>query len=96
MTVALFTALILCLPFFSFEQSCFLNVTHTSSRMAKEKVRVQVAKYPRLPFHSIHFAQLLSAIVVTAILSYFVWQLSHDSFYVPWTYHLVRSYCSPV
>lgn len=64
--------------------------------MSKGKVRVRPTNYPRVPFHSIRCAQLVSSIIVAGILSYFVWQLGHDSFPIPWTYLLVCTSCTSV
>jgi MFS family permease len=57
--------------------------------MLGRKTRAQPVQYPRVPFHSVRSAQLVSSIIVSGILSYFVWQLNHDKFYIPWTYLLV-------
>jgi hypothetical protein len=57
--------------------------------MIGRKTRVQPTYYPRVPFHSIRGAQLISSIVVSSFLSYFVWELNRYGNYIPWTYLLV-------
>ncbi|KAF1911086.1 hypothetical protein BDU57DRAFT_598853 [Ampelomyces quisqualis] len=57
--------------------------------MIGRRTRAQPVQYPRVPFHSVRSAQLVSSMIVSAILSYFVWQLNHDKFYIPWTYLLL-------
>ncbi|TKA26821.1 hypothetical protein B0A50_04267 [Salinomyces thailandicus] len=42
--------------------------------------------YPRIPFHAIRFAQLLSSIIVGGVMSYFIWHLTHDHWQTPWTF----------
>lgn len=50
----------------------------------------QPSPYSRPIFHAIRITQLISSIVVLSILSYFIWWLKHDHYYVPWTFILVR------
>lgn len=45
--------------------------------------------YPRLPFHGIRGAQLLSSIVVASIMFYFLKELAHDHYKLPWTFILL-------
>jgi len=59
--------------------------------MAKGKVKKQPSHYPVLPFHLIRLAQLLSSMVVSGIMFYFIYHLTHGSYKVPWTFLLVNS-----
>ncbi|KAI9781719.1 MAG: hypothetical protein M1839_005712 [Geoglossum umbratile] len=54
--------------------------------MAKATTKKPPSRYPALPFHLIRFTQLLSSLVVSAIMLYFVYHLRHDHFNVPWTF----------
>ena len=58
--------------------------------MAMRKNRVKTTAYPFLPFHIIRCAQLLSSLVVASIMFYFLRELSHDGYRLPWTFILVR------
>lgn len=57
--------------------------------MARGKNRVQPTAYPRVPFHMIRSAQMVSSAVVVAVMAYFIGQLAWDGFYVPWTFMVV-------
>ena len=46
--------------------------------------------YPSLAFHLIRLGQLLSALIVSIVLIFFVHQLHLEHYYVPWTFLLVR------
>lgn len=61
----------------------------SSRRAARSKV--QPTHYPRIPFHLLRSAQLLAAAVVTCVLVFFVDQLHHDGYPIPWTFLLVRA-----
>jgi hypothetical protein len=52
--------------------------------------RVKPTHYPRLPFHIVRSAQLLSSIVVASIMFYFIKELARDHFRLPWTFILVN------
>ncbi|KAF2242212.1 hypothetical protein BU26DRAFT_524402 [Trematosphaeria pertusa] len=54
------------------------------------KDRVKPTHYPVLPFHAIRCAQLVSSIIVASIMSYFMWELQHDNYGLPWTFILVH------
>lgn len=45
--------------------------------------------YPFLPFHVIRSVQLLSALVVSAVMGYFLSELSRDNYRLPWTFLLL-------
>ncbi|KAL0256721.1 hypothetical protein SLS55_009118 [Diplodia seriata] len=55
--------------------------------MARSKV--QPTHYPRIPFHFLRSAQLLAATIVTCVLVFFVDQLHHDGYSIPWTFLLL-------
>ncbi|KAF2273614.1 uncharacterized protein EI97DRAFT_147251 [Westerdykella ornata] len=57
--------------------------------MIPRKDRVKPTSYPVLIFHIVRSAQLISAVVVASILSYFLWQLHHDNYRLPWTFILL-------
>lgn len=52
--------------------------------------RVKPTPYPRLPFHSIRSAQLLSSTIVASIMIYFCSELARNKYKLPWTFILVR------
>ncbi|KAI9769114.1 MAG: hypothetical protein M1840_004465 [Geoglossum simile] len=54
--------------------------------MAKTKTKKPPSRYPALSFHFIRFTQLLSSLVVSAIMLYFIYHLRHEHFKVPWTF----------
>ncbi|GAB7349378.1 hypothetical protein MBLNU459_g8503t1 [Dothideomycetes sp. NU459] len=59
----------------------FPNLSFSRPRTAPsgyEKVRV--------PFHLIRTAQLVSSMIVGAIMLYFIWHLTHDHWATPWTF----------
>jgi hypothetical protein len=57
--------------------------------MAFRRDRVKPTHYPRLPFHLVRTAQLLSSIVVASVMFYFISELARDHFRLPWTFILV-------
>ncbi|KAH7397300.1 hypothetical protein BKA66DRAFT_238779 [Pyrenochaeta sp. MPI-SDFR-AT-0127] len=57
--------------------------------MVFRRDRVKPTHYPRLPFHGIRGAQLLSSIVVASIMFYFLKELAHDHYKLPWTFILL-------
>ncbi|KAF2029798.1 hypothetical protein EK21DRAFT_112474 [Setomelanomma holmii] len=59
--------------------------------MAFRRDRVKPTHYPRLPFHAIRTVQLLSSIVVSSIMFYFLRELARDNFRLPWTFILLMS-----
>ncbi|EMC99562.1 hypothetical protein BAUCODRAFT_63557 [Baudoinia panamericana UAMH 10762] len=50
------------------------------------KAKTAPSHYPRILFHSVRFFQLISSVVVGAIMSYFIWHLTHDHWSTPWTF----------
>lgn len=58
--------------------------------MARATFSKQPSPYPSLAFHLIRLGQVLSSIIVTSILGFFIHHLSVDLYYVPWTFLLVR------
>ena len=50
----------------------------------------QPSPYPSWVFHGIRAGQVLSSIVVTSVLGFFIHHLSIELYYVPWTFILVR------
>ncbi|KAI4676961.1 uncharacterized protein J4E84_009261 [Alternaria hordeiaustralica] len=59
--------------------------------MAPRKTRVKPTAYPFLPFHTIRCAQLLSSLVVASIMFYFLRELAHDGYRLPWTFILLMT-----
>ncbi|KAF2472337.1 uncharacterized protein BDR25DRAFT_302579 [Lindgomyces ingoldianus] len=57
--------------------------------MTTRKDRVKPTHYPVLPFHILRTAQLVSSIVVASVMSYFLWELKHDHYRLPWTFLLL-------
>ncbi|KAF4629671.1 hypothetical protein G7Y89_g8472 [Cudoniella acicularis] len=44
------------------------------------------SEYPRIPFHGLRTAQLISSITVAGIMSYFMYYLHLEHFSIPWTF----------
>lgn len=57
--------------------------------MATQKNRVKPTAYPFLPFHLARSAQLISSLVVAGIISYFLYELAHNGYRLPWTFMLL-------
>jgi hypothetical protein len=57
--------------------------------MAFKRDRVKPTNYPRIPFHIIRSAQLLSSTIVSCIMFYFMGELGRDHYSLPWTFILV-------
>ncbi|KAH7381456.1 hypothetical protein DE146DRAFT_286708 [Phaeosphaeria sp. MPI-PUGE-AT-0046c] len=53
--------------------------------------RVKPTHYPRVPFHAIRSAQLLSSTVVACVMFYFLSELARDRFRWPWTFILLMA-----
>lgn len=51
-----------------------------------QRGKVKPTSYPHIPFHFLRTAQLLASLVVSAIMVYFVVNLHHDGYSVPWTF----------
>jgi len=49
--------------------------------------------YPRIPFHGLRTAQLLSSAIVGSIMLYFLYNLRHDHWPLPWTFIVVSMHC---
>lgn len=62
--------------------------------MAKARISRKPSPYPAFAFHGIRAAQVLSSVIVTAILGYFVHHLEIGYYAVPWTFILVSLFCS--
>ncbi|KAI9858679.1 MAG: hypothetical protein M1813_007311 [Trichoglossum hirsutum] len=54
--------------------------------MAKIKTKKKPSAYSALPFHLLRFTQLVSSLIVSAIMFYFIYHLRRDHFKVPWTF----------
>ena len=50
------------------------------------RAKTAPSHYPRIPFHGIRCAQLISSLIVGAIMSFFIWHLVHDKWSTPWTF----------
>lgn len=50
------------------------------------RAKTAPSHYPRFLFHGIRTVQLISSLVVGAIMSYFMWHLTHDHWQTPWTF----------
>lgn len=59
--------------------------------MAFRRDRVKPTHYPRVPFHATRSVQLLSSIIVSSIMFYFLRELARDNFRLPWTFILVTA-----
>lgn len=55
------------------------------------RAKTAPSHYPRLLFHGIRTVQLISSLVVGAIMSYFIWHLTHDHWSTPWTFLLLTA-----
>ena len=54
------------------------------------RAKTAPSHYPRLLFHLIRTFQLVSSLIVGAIMCFFVWHLTHDHWNTPWTFIWVR------
>lgn len=61
----------------------------------QDKISTKPSSYPPLAFHLIRTGQLLSALIVSSILVFFVHQLHLEHYYIPWTFFLVRKQIPP-
>ncbi|KAH7074315.1 hypothetical protein FB567DRAFT_537155 [Paraphoma chrysanthemicola] len=59
--------------------------------MAFRRDRVKPTHYPRVPFHATRSVQLVSSLVVSSIMFYFLGELARDKFRLPWTFILLMS-----
>ncbi|KAH0551443.1 hypothetical protein GP486_007343 [Trichoglossum hirsutum] len=59
--------------------------------MAKIKTKKKPSVYSALPFHLFRFTQLVSSLIVSAIMFYFIYHLRRDHFKVPWTFLVLLS-----
>ncbi|MCJ1478412.1 hypothetical protein MMC13_007092 [Lambiella insularis] len=59
--------------------------------MALSTFSKQPSPYPSLAFHLIRLGQVLSSIIVTSVLGFFIHHLSVELYYVPWTFILLIS-----
>jgi len=50
------------------------------------RAKTAPSHYPRIPFHLLRFAQLVSSLIVGAIMLFFIWHLTHDHWSTPWTF----------
>ncbi|KAI9733954.1 MAG: hypothetical protein M1834_002611 [Cirrosporium novae-zelandiae] len=57
--------------------------------MSNSRLKKQPSAYPPLPFHIIRGLQLISSMVVSGIMFYFMYHLKHDSYKIPWTFLLL-------
>ena len=57
--------------------------------MARAKISQQPSPYPSTVFHGIRVAQVLSSVIVTSFLGFFVYHLNVEYIQVPWTFILV-------
>jgi len=58
----------------------------TVDKMLRSRAKIAPTHYPRLLFHGLRAAQLLSSVVVGGIMCYFLYQLQHDHWKLPWTF----------
>ena len=56
------------------------------------RAKTAPSHYPRVLFHGIRAMQLISSLVVGGIMSYFMYQLTHDNWTTPWTFIWVREH----
>lgn len=57
--------------------------------MLLQKNRIKPTHYPTVVFHSIRAFQCLSSMIVGSIMVYFVHELIHARYALPWTFILV-------
>ncbi|KAH7119618.1 hypothetical protein B0J11DRAFT_64562 [Dendryphion nanum] len=55
----------------------------------RRAARTKPTAYPFLPFHAIRTVQLVSALVVSVVMGYFLSELSRDNYPFPWTFLLL-------
>ncbi|APA16247.1 hypothetical protein SS1G_10446 [Sclerotinia sclerotiorum 1980 UF-70] len=53
--------------------------------------KVAPSHYPRVAFHGLRFAQLISAAIVGGIMAYFMYYLRAERFPIPWTFIVLLS-----
>lgn len=58
--------------------------------LPRERVSKKPSSYPTLAFHLLRLGQLLSSIIVSSVLIFFVHHLHKEEYYIPWTFILVR------
>ena len=64
----------------------------TTSTMSQNRFfSTKPSPYPRAIFHTIRACQVVSSLIVTGVLGYFIYWLQVDSWYIPWTFILVSS-----
>ena len=57
--------------------------------MACSTPKNQLTAYPKGVFYRIQFCQLLAAMIVAGEMFYFIWQLKHGGYRVPWMFFFV-------
>ena len=62
--------------------------------MARSTRKNQSTAYPKGVFYLIRVCQLLAAIIVAGEMFYFIWQLEHGSYRVPWMFFFVSIFSS--
>ena len=60
-----------------------------------ERVSRKPSPYPTLAFHLLRLSQLLSSIIVSSVLIFFIHHLHIEKYYIPWTFILVRDIHPP-
>lgn len=61
----------------------------------RSRISKQPSFYPPLAFHILRLGQLLSSLIVTIVLSFFVHHLKVERYSIPWTFLLVRNLPRP-
>ena len=56
----------------------------------QDRVKANPSPYPALVFHGLRTAQVISALVVTCVIAYFMRELKDAGYGMPWTFILVR------
>jgi len=62
--------------------------------MARSTPKNQPTAYPKGAFYLIRFCQLLAAMIVAGEMFYFIWQLKHGGYRVPWMFFFVSIFSS--
>lgn len=57
--------------------------------MGFRKAKTPPTQYPRILFHGLRSAQLISSMIVGSIMCYFIYHLNHDHRRIPWTFILL-------
>ncbi|CAF9902911.1 MAG: hypothetical protein ALECFALPRED_000066 [Alectoria fallacina] len=57
--------------------------------LPRDRVSKKPSPYPTLAFHLLRLGQLLSSIIVSSVLIFFIHHLRKENYYIPWTFILL-------